>query len=275
MNKLYFLTPVLLVLGCSSEAGPGSAVTGSGGGNSQASGGARANSSGGSPALGKSGGAVGSGGKASGSTSGGAPGSGGTGAAVGGSSNANGGAPSGDLPIAAVLNYRWEAPCKGANNNNELCGSDRTLPDHVVVVGGDPQTTYKITLHFRGLTEAHTFTPQVPDSPAPHMIKGSVGTPNVDAHTKFWLEVAQPTEKYYANAFSSIEGEFDHRLFALDYMADITVQGGATVAFKYTDDNTEQSRNFNNTVVPGVPPDPNPFDGQFLQVDVVSVAPMN
>lgn len=58
-------------------------------------------------------------------------------------------------------------------------------------------------------------------------------------------------------------------------MADITVQAGATVTFKYTDDNTEQSRNFMDTVIPGVPPAPNPLDGQFLQVDVVSVVPVN
>ncbi len=184
MNKLYFLTPILLVVGCSSEAGPRPAVTGSGGGNSQASGGATAKGSGGSPALGKSGGSVGSGGMASGLGGNASNTSGGTGTALGGSSNASGGAASGELAIAAGLNYRWEAPCKGPSDNPELCGSDMTLPDHVVVVGGDPQTTYKVTLHFRGLTEAHTFTPQVPDSLAPKMLKGSEGTPNEDARMR-------------------------------------------------------------------------------------------
>lgn len=81
-------------------------------------------------------------------TSGGTTSSGGTGSAPGGSTNASGGA-SAELAIAAALNHRREAPCKGASDNPELCGSDMTLPDHVAVIGGDPQTIYKITLHFR------------------------------------------------------------------------------------------------------------------------------
>lgn len=201
-------------------------------------------------------------------------------AQTGGSTSAGGSGSggAGDLGIASALNTRIEVPCLGAHEG-ELCSNVMTLPAQTLTFGGDPQKSYKVTLHIRGVTEGHTFTdlnnsPIDTVTPGPYFIDSTQGTPNEDAHAVFWLDVAQPAKKYYINAFYSLDGAFDHQIFALDYLADITVNGGTTVTFNYKDDNTEQAANV-NVVAPGVPPAPQAFDGQFVQIDVVSVMQLN
>ncbi len=261
-------------------AAPGSmAVGGSGqlggalgsGGSSRALGGRPSGSaeSGGAPSA-ASGGAL---------PSGGMPAAGGANATGGSNTTSAGGSvASGDLAIAAGLNTRIDVPCAAHDAASELCGSVMTLPAKMITLGGDSARTYKITLHVRGLTEAHTFTPVDGGAPiianpaAPYLVDSTQATPNQDAHAAFWVDVASPQKNYYFNAFSSDTIDFDHYLFALDYSAEIVAKGGTTIQFHFADSNDEQSANFMHVVVPNVPPAPGMFDGQFVQLDVISVA---
>lgn len=156
-----------------------------------------------------------------------------------------------------------------------------SLPPTTLTFGGDPQSTYKVTLRFRGVTEGHTFSDSNNQKIAtvtlvPYFLDSAQGHPNQDDHALFSIDVAQPQKIYYANAFSTVDGAADHRVYPLDYMADITVQGGASVTLKFADGNNIQTQNldFANDagpfVVDGVPPAAG-FDGEFLQIDVVSV----
>lgn len=178
--------------------------------------------------------------------------------------------------IAQALNTRIEVPCQGAHEG-DLCSSAQSLPPQMLSVGGNPELTYQVKLRVRGVTEAHTFNDAngetiATETAAPYFLDSSGGTPNEDAHALFWIDVPTPAEKYYLNAYYTVSGSVDHQLFVLDYEATILVKGGSVVTFNFKDDNTEQSANV-SLVVPGIPPAPQVFDGQFVQLDVLEVSP--
>jgi hypothetical protein len=72
------------------------------------------------------------------------------------------------------------------------------------------------------------------------------------------------------------------RAVVVDATTIVNIQGGATVELFVADSDCAMIRNCvdpsGNTctphVVPGIAPAPAPFDGQFLQMNVVSVAPL-
>ena len=64
-----------------------------------------------------------------------------------------------------------------------------------------------------------------------------------------------------------------HYVFPIDYRVTIAIRAGATVTMGAYDSNDVAIANHKHIVVPGVPPAPAPFDGQFFQLDVESVKP--
>ncbi len=83
------------------------------------------------------------------------------------------------------------------------------------------------------------------------------------------LSVASPRRDYFFNKGTHNGDE----LFKLDYTASIKVEGGSTMTFIASDENMDQAKNYKNIVVDGIPPAPLPFDGEFVQFNVVSVNP--
>lgn len=232
--------------GCSAEGTPrpanagnlgsGGVASANTGGASKSSGGATLSSGGSQVSSGGSGGpSTASGGSGASPTSGGtsnpaaggsivtggSPAAGGAVASLGGA--ASGGASSGELTLAAGLNHRLEVPCiKASEESSELCESAMTLPPKSLSFGGDPQSTYKVTLRFRGVTEGKTFSDSNNQkistvTQSPYFLDSTQGHPNVDDHACFWIEVAAPQKSYYVNAFHSVDGEFDHKVHKLDY----------------------------------------------------------
>jgi hypothetical protein len=63
----------------------------------------------------------------------------------------------------------------------------------------------------------------------------------------------------------------------LDYMASFLVDGGATAAFFSSGQDTLQWGNYDSSGNPitfaGVTTNPDPYDGQFAQLDVISAVP--
>jgi hypothetical protein len=277
-----WLVPCIAFYACSSNddrpsssaAGASGGSLATGGGSAVATGGTESDSGGTGDASGGSPTASGGTPATGGASSGGAPSSGGSQSEVGG---AGGQAPvPGDLTLASALNQRIEVPCQSYEDGSELCPAAMTLPPINSTMGGDSSLTYAVTLRLRGLVEPHTFSGPSgsleQETAAPYFITSSEGTPDDIPYALFSIQVAEPALTYYANAFYTIDGEFHHRLFAIDYTAELRVRGGATVTFRYADGNDEQVANFNDVVVPGVPPAPAVFNGQFLQFDVVAVA---
>src|SRR5262245_22861699 len=176
---------------------------------------------------------------------------------------------------AAIDGYRFEFPCKDAMPENPRPGADCASG----LVKGDPKKTdnfsaekkfggskgkrYKVTLRFRGVVE-------------PMMYKGGKmdgdyfyigGEPNNSTYNIYKITISSPASHYFLNR----QDKVGHRVFKIDYTKTIEIDGGATVTFTGDGQNGRLISNFPKLVVPDVPPAPKPFNGQFVQVNVVDV----
>ena len=245
----------------------GSGGTAGSSGTSGAGGGGNAGRSGGGGNAGSTGtGGAGGGGAAGQSGGGGNAGSTGTGGAGG----------AGLLSLAAEFNpFRVDCPCKDANHfgldKQDNCDS---LPEvdrqtHVKHLAGDPNVVYDVKLHVRGLTEPNTYV--AGELQGQRFYTG--GRTSASGYTAYMLTVSDPEEVYFFNYNPTV----GHLIFVLDYEVVIPMKGGATVTFEVNGGESVPDghgvSNRERLVVPGVPPAPEPFNGQFVQFDVVTVEP--
>lgn len=178
-------------------------------------------------------------------------------------------------PAAAIDGFRFEFPCKDPMPENPKEGADGLSG----LVKGDPKTTdnftftkkfggqagkrYKVTLRFRGVVE-------------PMMYKGGQqvgeyfyigGEKDNATYNVYQISVSSPKSHFFLNR----QDKVGHRIFTLDYTQTIEIDGGAEVVFFGDGQNGRLITNFKKLVVPGIPPAPAPYNGQFIQVDVVDV----
>jgi hypothetical protein len=194
----------------------------------------------------------------------------------------------GPISIASAIDhFRWEFPCLGsAFVTDGACSYDLakwksaggTVDQSIGIkaelartFGGAPTAVYAVTLRFRGVAEGneYKFDNGLLDdqmTAAPHFHVGGTVAEHFQIYS---LAISAPQQIYYLNAFPKLVST----LAVIDYTVTIQVRGGATVTFGMGDTNTACFSNHEKLVVPGVPPAPEPFNGQFIQVDVVSVAP--
>jgi hypothetical protein len=93
------------------------------------------------------------------------------------------------------------------------------------------------------------------------------GTPDSNRYNIYSLTVSDPAETYFLNP-----GTHDDACIALDFERTVRVRGNARVTLTTntgTDD--AQVANASRFVVTGIAPAPNHDDGQFVQMDVLSV----
>ena len=69
----------------------------------------------------------------------------------------------------------------------------------------------------------------------------------------------------------STQDKVGHQIFTIDYTKTIEIEGGATLTFHGNGQNGQRITNFLKLVVPEVPPAPQPFNGQFIQLNVIDV----
>ena len=167
----------------------------------------------------------------------------------------------GATSVALTLSgLRWELPNTGAVDfANCLCPlvvTDRTT------AGGSPDTIYQVDVRFRGVVEKCTYLGGQNDGSAWQI----GGLPDGSNFNVYKLEVSDPPQVFYVNAGAS----YDPQIYLLDFVEPIQVRGGATITL--TGDSREgvEHSNYRHYVVPGIAPAPAPFDGQFVQMDVVS-----
>lgn len=97
------------------------------------------------------------------------------------------------------------------------------------------------------------------------------GTPPNNAYNIYSLTTSAPAQTYYVNAGSQRDV-----CYAIDITRTIRVNGGAIVRL-VANTGTDSFEVINRDalgqpiVVPDVPPAPASYDGQFVQMDVVSV----
>ena len=175
----------------------------------------------------------------------------------------------------AIDGYRFEFPCKEAMPENPKAGADCNSG----IVTGDPKKTdqftaektfggekgkrYKVTLRIRGVVE-------------PMMYKGGKqvgeyfyigGEPNNNTYNIYKIAVASPASHYYLNRQNAV----GHKIFTIDYTETIEIDGGSAITFHGNGQNGRLISNFSKLVVPGIAPAPQPYNGQFVQLDVLDV----
>lgn len=162
---------------------------------------------------------------------------------------------------------RWEIPC-GDIAASYLCVSDNGDED-MANFDGEPGTTYDVTLHIRGVTEEKSYTMGTADGY--WYVGGRAGN---DDWATAGLEIDDPPATYFVNAGTS---GLDWCV-GLDYQRTVRMRAGALVRIWGFTRNSLSNRNIDDDgtpiVIPGAPPDPMPYDGQFVQIDLVSATPL-
>lgn len=171
-----------------------------------------------------------------------------------------------DANVAASLDgLRWELPCTRPTGDPTVC---ETLPSASTsaTMGGAPGAVYDVTLRFRGVVEISTYIGG--SSNGYWQIGGS--PPAASTINVYGLDVSSPGQTYYVN-----QGVSHRVVVALDYTETVPIAAGATVTLRADSRDSYELRNIGASgqpiVVPGVPPAPMAFDGQFVQMDVISV----
>jgi hypothetical protein len=179
--------------------------------------------------------------------------------------------------IAAALDsYRYEFPCAepmpenpkpGADGPSARATNDPATNDKFTDVkkfGGEAGKRYKVTLRVRGVVEPMMYKDgqQVGE----YFYIG--GTPNNATYNIYQLTISAPESHFFFNR----QDKVGHRIFTIDYTATVEIEGGATLTFHGDGQNGRMITNFLKLVVPDVPPAPKPYNGQFIQLNVVDVA---
>lgn len=186
--------------------------------------------------------------------------------------------PFGDtcIEVAGRLDgLRWELPCSTI---------DPMFPDYICTsvsdvnltqrLSGVPGALYDVRVRVRGVVETRAYTGGT--TIAPFVMKGGTSRASPessDAWNIYRLDVSSPAEHWFLNVGESDE-YFCH---LVDATFTIRAQSKATVVlFASTVDGRRsliRNRGADGGVLvaPEVPPAPASFDGQFLQLDVLSV----
>jgi hypothetical protein len=162
-----------------------------------------------------------------------------------------------------------ENPKEGASGPSALVTGDPKTTDNFTVqktFGGEKGMRYKVTIRFRGVVEPMMYKDgkQVGD----YFYIG--GEKNNATYNIYQITVSSPAQHYFLNRQDAV----GHKIFTIDYTQTIEIDAGATVTFHGDGQNGQMITNFKKLVVPGVAPAPQPFNGQFIQLDVVDVKGM-
>lgn len=166
----------------------------------------------------------------------------------------------------ALAGLRWELPCTSGDLGNHVCNTIAPTTTSTTLAGASSEL-YDVVLRFRGVVEQKTYVGGMNDG-AYFQIGGADDGGGFNVYR---LSISDPAENYFLNRGASNI----YNCFAIDYTATIRVRGGATVtlAADSFDGREIQNVDVNGVpiVVPDVPPAPAAIDGQFVQMDVLSV----
>lgn len=170
----------------------------------------------------------------------------------------------GDVTPFSALDHQFLSPCHGAASTAGQCKTDDDIFPDLASVEGDPNRTYQVTIHVRGVVELAIFDggAMIPSSKV--NIGGSVSD---DARSDFDLIVDAPFNEYHLNSDTTNSSG----AVVVDYHATISVTGGAMIQFSIDTQDDKQADNPSGLTVSGVTTTPSPYDGQFLDVHVTAV----
>jgi hypothetical protein len=133
----------------------------------------------------------------------------------------------------------------------------------------DPgEGSFRVTLRVRGVVEQKTYEG---GSRVGYWQVG--GTPDATGFNAYHLKVG--ADDYYLNAG---ESKIRH-CWAIDYTQSVIVRGGDDLLFEVVSTDTALIKNRDEAGVPivvaGIPPAPDSFNGQFVQIDVERIEPVD
>ena len=129
--------------------------------------------------------------------------------------------------------------------------------------GGEKGKRYKVTIHFRGVVEPMMYKGGEKDGE--YFYRG--GEPDNATYNIYRIDVSSPEAHYFLNRQDAV----GHRIFTIDYTKTIEIDGGAAITLSGNGQNGKLISNFKKLVVEGISPSPQPYNGQFVQMDVVKV----
>ncbi|MFT3924319.1 MAG: LamG domain-containing protein [Myxococcales bacterium] len=172
------------------------------------------------------------------------------------------------LDVAGSLaGLAWELPCTGSKNT-EACANGPDV-NVAATLGGAPGTVYDVRLRFRGVVEAKTYLDGCSTADDTWQVGG---TPASDTGNIYRLDISSPAQTYYLNRGTS----GDPALLALDFEETVRVAAGATVTLYAASIDGAELLNIGGPNAPvsvGGVSLAQPYDGQFIEMDVVSVSP--
>jgi len=170
---------------------------------------------------------------------------------------------------SCLSSQQWLLPC--TSGGTLACSTTGTSSTANTCVG-DSATTYYVTLRFRGVVEPKIYTGGTYDGVTPGF--NVDGTPDGTGANIYKLVVSSPSHTYYLNAVPSTWVYSACSVYAIDYTKTIPVNGGASVTLTALSIDSSECRNNAATGGPlsvsGITTPAQPYDGQFMQVDVVT-----
>lgn len=166
---------------------------------------------------------------------------------------------------ASLAGLYWALPSLGNASPDAIFCASSTSASAIII--GQPGATYNVTLRFRGVVEQKTYTGGTNDG-AFYQIGG---TPAVDTYNIYSLAISNPAQTVYLNRGSSGQT----RSYGIDYTKTIQMATGATVTLLSQSIDSQEIKNKDGVGSPisvsGVTVVSQPYDGQFIQMDVVSI----
>lgn len=163
---------------------------------------------------------------------------------------------------ASLDNFRWQFQCDRDVGGDQECDSP-DLTDSTKTFGGESSKSYTVELRFRGVVEPMMYK----DGKLEGERFYTGGTTNNGTYNIYSIEVSDPKEVYFLNYNDSV----GHDVFIVDYTAKIKIKGGAKVRLYGNGQNLRMIANYKKLVVPELDQDGKPFNGQYIQMNVVGV----
>jgi hypothetical protein len=191
--------------------------------------------------------------------------------------------------VASAINgLRVELPCtSGLLGDGRSCSSTSTVRASASVNGSSGKAYY-VRVRVRGVVEQREYpdassagaTGAEPDGGShPEFFVSDGDTSAADTYNVFTLDVeSTDADGGVLRTFRLNAGASDQaQCFPVDYFATLRLEKGTKLALTADAIDAQVMSNMdadgNPIVVPGVPPAPEPFNGQFVQIDVDSVTP--
>ena len=165
--------------------------------------------------------------------------------------------------LDAIAGLVFLEPCSPHSVTSKQCAcGTRTNSTNVDGVAG---TTYVATIRIRGVLETAQY---VGGTPGPGGWYENGQTTSL-SNTTFMIEVSSPPALYWINSGPQLVTT------VIDYTTTLRVDGQANVLFRIDPQdgkcNTNLGPNNAPLAIPGVATTPDPYDGQFARLDLLSV----